>query len=43
MKIYLDTANTDDIRKGVQMLSHPLTDAGLKRFSEDWKKVPTGV
>ena len=26
-----------------QMLSHPLTDAGLKRFAEDWKKVPTGV
>jgi transaldolase len=26
-----------------QMLSHPLTDAGLKRFAEDWKKVPAGV
>ena len=26
-----------------QMLSHPLTDAGIKRFAEDWKKVPADV
>ncbi len=24
------------------MLRHPLTDAGLKKFSEDWKTVPHG-
>ncbi|VVB53030.1 putative transaldolase [uncultured archaeon] len=24
-----------------QLFNHPLTDAGLKRFMEDWKKVPT--
>lgn len=23
------------------MLKHPLTDAGLKKFEEDWKKVPS--
>ena len=23
------------------MLSHPLTDSGLKKFMEDWEKVPT--
>ncbi len=23
----------------MQMLSHPLTDAGIKKFNEDWKKV----
>jgi transaldolase len=22
------------------LLKHPLTDAGLKRFLEDWKKLP---
>jgi transaldolase len=26
-----------------QMVGHPLTDAGLKRFAEDWKRVPAGV
>jgi transaldolase len=23
-----------------QMFKHPLTDVGIKRFLEDWKKVP---
>jgi len=26
-----------------KMLKHPLTDAGLKQFEEDWKTVPAGV
>lgn len=25
------------------MLKHPLTEAGLKKFAEDWKKVPQGL
>lgn len=25
------------------MLKHPLTDAGLRKFAEDWKKVPQNV
>lgn len=26
-----------------QMLKHPLTEAGIKKFLEDWKKVPKGI
>lgn len=26
-----------------QMIRHPLTDEGLRRFLEDWKKVPGGL
>ncbi|MCL5104770.1 MAG: fructose-6-phosphate aldolase [Armatimonadetes bacterium] len=25
------------------MIAHPLTEAGLKKFAEDWKKVPAGA
>ena len=49
MKIFLDTASLDEIREGAhigtmpmggfrQLLKHPLTDIGLKRFLEDWEK-----
>ena len=25
-----------------QLVKHPLTDSGLKKFLEDWEKVPKG-
>ena len=37
MKIFLDTANIAEIKKG--LLYHPLTANGMERFLKDWEKV----
>lgn len=36
MKLFIDTANIEEML--MQMINHPLTDAGIERFKEDWKK-----
>ncbi|MEO8027857.1 MAG: hypothetical protein ABI823_15340 [Bryobacteraceae bacterium] len=42
MKIFLDTANLDELKKSAALFDHPLTDKGLAQFLKDHAKVFAG-
>ncbi len=39
MQIFLDTANTEELQKGLE--NHPIAESGMKQFLKDGEKVKT--